>query len=69
MSDGRHTDRGESFWRKHIYSGVSDSSKRVCIWDKSTDTKVMDITIPNQVNQFYSTYKDYEKFRIKIENI
>lgn len=28
MSDGQHTNRGESFWRKHVYTSVNDYTKK-----------------------------------------
>lgn len=69
MSDGRHTNRGESFWRKHIYTSVNDYTKKVYIWDNSLNQKVIEVTNPKQVEEFYSIYDNFEKFRIRIENI
>lgn len=67
MSDGNHTPRGRNFWRNLIIFNIKKHP--IHIWDMVNNVSVLTVNHPNDVDNFYGDEIDYERYRIRIENI
>ena len=67
MSDGNHTDKGKSFWKKLVIFALKKYN--ITIFDMKTGNNVKNITHHNELQEFYGDDIDFERYRIKIENI
>lgn len=69
MSDKRHTPRGRGFWVKIISNNIMDNTKELSIYDLTDDRQILIITHFSDIDRFYGNNEDFERYRIKIENI
>ena len=69
MSDGRHTPKGKTFWSRMVSDNLHKNDTFCSVYDTLTNKTMVEIKNISDLNLYYGDAIDFERFRIKIENI